>query len=105
MTNYNDMPRNLADAFRKYEVKQRKINAYQMPLCIGHYRKIATDNSNWELYHDTKWNGIVSIAKPDSGAKDSVWACNLGEVRRRVYDGRIKEKNLTKYGRRLLGLN
>ena len=105
MANYNDMPRGLADMLRKYEAKQRKINAYQMPLCIGHYRKIATDNSNWELYHDTKLNGIVSIAKPDSGAKDSVWACNLGEVRRRVYDGRIKEKNLTKYGRRLLGLN
>ena len=105
MTNYHDIPRNLADAFRKYEVKQRKINAYQMPLCIGHYRKIATDNSNWELYRDTTWGGIVSIAKPDSGASNATWACGLAEIRRRVYDGRIKEKNLTKYGRRILGLN
>lgn len=105
MTNYHDMPRGLADVFRKYAVKQRKINAYQMPLCIGHYRKIATDNSNWELYHDTKWNGIVSIAKPGSGAMDSSWACGLAEIRRRVFDGMIKEKNLTKYGRRILGLN
>lgn len=105
MTNYRDMPRGLADMLRQYAVKQREINAYQMPLCIGHYRKIATDNSNWELYHDTKYGCILSIAKPGSGAMDSFWACGLAEIRRRVFDGRIKEKNLTKYGRRILGLN
>lgn len=105
MANYHNMPRGLADMFRQYEVKQRKINAYQMPLCIGHYRKIATDNSNWELYYDTQYRCILSIAKPNSGAENSWWACGLPEIRRRVFDGRIKEKNLTKYGRRILGLN
>lgn len=102
---YRHMSIETAQKFRQYAVRQRKINAYQMPLCIGHYRKIENDNSSWELYYDTKYKLIVSIAKPGSGAMDSFWACGLDEIRRRVYDGRIKEKNLTKYGRRLLGLN
>lgn len=94
----------VAAKIRAYEVKQRKINAYQMPNCIGHYRKIAADNSNWELYHDMKWGGIVSIAKPESGASDACWACGLDEIRRRVLCGLIPWKNVTKYGRRVLGL-
>ena len=105
MNKYQGLAEEAKDHFRSFELHQMRINAYQMPLCIGHYRKIATDNSNWELYHDTKWGGIVSLAKPGSGATDSIWACKLNEVRRRVIDGRIPAKNVTKYGRRLLGLN
>lgn len=105
MSKYQGWPKDAADRCRAIEHHQMQINAHVMPLCIGHYRKIATDNSNWELYHDTKWGGVVSLAKPGSGASDSVWACKLDEVRRRVLDGRIAPKKVTKYGRRLLGLN
>ena len=95
----------LAAKIRAYEMRQMKINAYQMPDCIEKKRKLTQDDSNWCLYYDTQWGCIESIAKPESGCSDSYWACDLGEIKRRIVCGLIPWKNVTKYGRRLLGLN
>lgn len=94
----------VAAKIRAYEMRQMKINALVMPDCIGKKRKLTQDDSNWCLYYDTQWGCIESIAKPESGCKDSYWACGLDEIRRRVLCGLIPWKNVTKYGRRLLGL-
>jgi len=94
----------LAAKIRAYEMRQMKINAYQMPDCIGKKRKLTQDDSNWCLYYDAQWGCIESIAKPESGCKDSYWACGLDEIRRRVVSGLIPWKNVTKYGRRVMGL-
>ena len=94
----------LAAKIRAYEMRQMKIDALVMPDCIGAWRKITQEESNWCLYHNPKNGFILGIAKPDSGAKDSIWACGLDEIRRRVVCGLIPWKNVTKYGRRVMGL-
>lgn len=94
----------VAAKIRAYELHQMKIDAYVMPDCIGDYRKITQEGSNWCLYHNPKNGFILSIAKPDSGASDACWACGLDEIRRRVLCGLIPWKDTTKYGRRAMGL-
>lgn len=103
--NYSGESPALAAMLRKCHESQRRANAYIMPDCIGKKRKLTQDDSNWCLYYDTQWRCIQSIAKPESGCKDSYWACGLDEIRRRVLCGLIPWKNVTKYGRRVLGLN
>lgn len=87
--------------WRDLETKQKKINAYVMPSCIGYLRKIAIRNSNWDIYYNTKYDFCESIAKPDSGAENSVYG-NLTYIYRQINTGIIKPSQLTKYGRRVL---
>lgn len=81
------------------ELKQHKINAYIMPVCLGKRRKIVTECSNWEIYYNGEY--CESIAKPCSGAANSVYG-NLNYIYRQIRTGVIKKSQLTKYGARLL---
>ena len=87
--------------FTEYNHRQMHVNAARMPLCIGKLRKVATEDSNWELYYDTQYHFFRAIAKPESGASDSTFG-NIAHVRRCLREGWIKPSALTKYGRRLL---
>lgn len=89
---------------KEFELEQMKINAYVMPECIGCRRKIVTENSNWEIYYNTKYNFCESIAKENSDASNSVYG-NIGYIYRQLISGRIKRSQLTKYGVRLLRKN
>lgn len=87
--------------WRDLEIKQKKIDAYVMPNCIGCLRKIAIRNSNWDLYYNTRYGFCESIAKPNSGASNSIYG-NLAYIYRQIKTGTIKPAQLTKYGRRVL---
>ena len=104
MGDYHGHKGQLADMIRAYDYRQMKINAYLMPDCVGGWRNLTQEASNWCLYYDPRQRLICSLAKPGSGARDSFWACRLDEVRRRVLAGEIPWKTTTKYARRILGL-
>lgn len=87
---------------KEFELKQHRINATVMPDCIGKLRKIATAGSNWEIYYNGEY--CRSIAKPGSGASDSVYG-NLSYIARQLRTGYIKPSQLTKYGRRIMRRN
>lgn len=84
---------------KEFEVRQHQINATVGPECIGNLRKIATESSNWEIYYNGEY--CQSIAKPGSGASDSVYG-NLSYIARQLRTGYIKPSQLTKYGRRIM---
>ena len=89
---------------KEFELEQMKIDAYVMPDCIGNLRKIATQNSNWEIYYNTKYHFCESVAKTNSGARNSVYG-NISYIYKQLKTGHIKKSQLTKYGRRLLEEN
>ena len=84
----------------QYERKQAKIADYKGPLCRGKLRKVATTNTNWDIYYNAEKGYLESIAKPDSGARDSIFG-DVAHVRNLYKKGSLKWKDFTKYGRRL----
>ena len=86
---------------KEFERKQMKVNAYVMPECIGKMRKIAVRNSNWDLYYIPDKKYCMSIAKPVSGASNSVYG-NLSHIYRQIMNGTIKRSEITAYGWRVL---
>lgn len=86
---------------KEFELKQMHIDAYVMPDCIGHLRKIASKNSNWDLYYNARLNCCESIAKHNSGARDSVYG-NLSYIYKQLRTGILKKSQLTKYGIKIL---
>ena len=89
---------------KEFEVRQHQINATVGPECIGNLRKIATESSNWEIYYNDQYGYCESIAKPGSGASDSVYG-NLAYIARQLRTGYIKPSQLTRYGRRIMRRN
>ena len=89
--------------FRELEIKQRKIDSSTGPECIGKLRKIVVGNANWDLYYYPRGGYCFSIAKPESGASDSVYG-KPEYIRQQIKTGRINPHNVTKYGRKVLGL-
>jgi len=90
--------------FTEYERHQQKINDTQMPDCLKHMRRVTRSESNWNVYYDPIAGYCWSIAKPNSGAGDSVYG-GPEHCRRLYYEGHLKWKDFTKYGRRLCGIN
>lgn len=89
---------------KEFELKQMHIDAYVMPDCQGKLRKIAARESNWDLYYNDKARYCMSIAKPISGASDSIYG-NLSHIYKQIRTGIIKKSELTKYGARILRKN
>lgn len=87
--------------FKELEIKQRKIDASHGADCVGKLRKIINGCSNWDIYCHPNGCYCMSIAKPASGASDSVYG-DLKHIKRQIATGVIRRSQLTKLGRRLL---
>lgn len=87
--------------FKDLEIKQRKIDASHGADCVGKLRKIVNGSANWDLYYSVSGKYCVSVAKPASGAADSVYG-DLRYIKRQIKTGIIRKSQLTKLGRRLL---
>ena len=90
--------------FTEYHHRQQKINAYEMPLCMKwdgrNMRKVVVEGSNWEIYTDDMRH-FWSIAKPDSGCRDSYFG-DVAHIRKLMRQDHIKPGQLTRLGRRLM---
>ena len=90
--------------FTEYELRQQKINAYEMPDCMKwenkNMRKVVRENSNWEIY-TADMKHFYSIAKPDSGCRSSYFG-DVYHIRKLMRDDHIKPSQLTRLGRRLM---
>ena len=86
--------------FKDLEIKQRKIDASHGADCVGKLRKIVDGCANWDIYYHPG-GYCLSIAKPASGAADSIYG-DLKHIKRQVAAGVIRKSQLTKLGRRLL---
>ena len=88
--------------FTQVEWELMRVRFHPQPACIGKIRKLVEGNNNWDIY----WNPYgwcESIAKPGSGAANSGFG-NICHVKRLLEDGKIRPSQLTKLGRRMLGV-
>lgn len=89
--------------FKDLEIKQRRINTSTGPDCVGKLRKLAKGSGNFDYYYYPRGGYCMSIAKPESGCGDSIYG-GPEYIRRQIRTGRINPHNVTKYGRKVLGL-
>lgn len=91
-------------ALLEYEKQLNTANNANMPGTIRrgcrNYSMIANKPGNWCLYFNAKDNIVLSIAKPGSGASDSVYG-NIEHIKKQIRRGFLKRSELTRYGERL----
>ena len=89
--------------FRELEIHQMHIDRTHGPACTGTLRKVADGDGNFDYYYYPKYNYFMSIAKPESGCKDSVFG-KKDHMKKMIFTGRINSHSITKYGRKVLGI-